>query len=51
MKVINKYIELCLEFAKPWCVFLSSFRVFLSSKIMQKLAENNYRGGGNPPSL
>ena len=36
MKVINKYIEVFLKFAKR---FLSSFCVFLSSKKMKKLAE------------
>ena len=43
MKVINKYIEVCLEFAKPWCVFCRLFVCFCHLK-NAKICRN-YRGG------
>ena len=47
MKVTNKYIEVCLEFAKPWCVFcrlLVRFCHLKNAKICR-----NYKGKENNP--
>ena len=44
MKVINKYIEVCLEFAKPWCVFFRLYVCFCHLKNAK--ISRNYKGGG-----
>ena len=49
MKVINKYIEVCLEFAKPWYVFCRLFVCFRHLKNAK--ISRNYKGGGDPSSL
>ena len=49
MKVINKYIEVWLEFAKPWCVFCRLFVCFCHLK-NAKICRT-YKGGESSISL